>query len=74
MEWNMAERTSGKRPPRTWTDAEIEAIAAADTEFPPISEEDLAQALAVPPRGQVRGAAPIRIDPTAADAREPERL
>lgn len=42
----MTEHTSGKRHPRTWTEAEIEAIAAADTEFPPISEEDLVRALA----------------------------
>ena len=35
---------------RTWTEAEIEAIAAADTEFPPITEEDLARALALPRR------------------------
>lgn len=69
----MAERTSGKRPPRTWTDAEIEAIAAADTEFPPISEEDLARALAVSRRGRVRRAASIRVDSTVADTGEPDR-
>lgn len=64
----MTERTSGERHPRRWTEAEIEAIAAADTEFPTISEEDLARALAQPRR--VR--APSRVEP-AADTRIPDR-
>lgn len=68
----MTEHHSGKRHRRTWTEAEIEAIAAADTEFPPITEEDLARALALP-RRRARGAAPIRIYPTAADTGEPQR-
>lgn len=67
----MTEHTSGKRHPRSWTEAEIEAIAAADTEFPPIAEEDLARALALPRRA--RGARPIRIDPTAVDTGKPQR-
>ena len=54
----MIEDTSGKRHPRTWSDAEIEAIAAADTEFPPITDDDLARALAQPPRVRAPGAAP----------------
>jgi hypothetical protein len=69
----MAERTSGKRPRRTWTEAEIEAIAAADTEFPPISEQDLARAVAAARRVPVRGSGLFRIDPPVADASEPER-
>jgi hypothetical protein len=69
----MIERTSGEREHRTWTDAEIESIAAADTEFPPITEEDLARALAAPRRESVRGAAPIRVDPPAVDSSEPHR-
>lgn len=68
----MTEHTSGKRHPRTWTEAEIEAIAAADTEFPPITEEDLARALAVSAGGRARGAAPVGVDP-AADASEAKR-
>ena len=65
--------SSNARLRRTWADAEIEAIAAADTEFPPISEEDLARAVTVARRVPVRGAAPFRIDPAAADTSEPER-
>ncbi|MBD0319846.1 MAG: hypothetical protein ICV87_05920 [Gemmatimonadetes bacterium] len=64
----MTERTSGERHPRSWTDEEIEAIAAADTEFPTISEDDLARALAQPRR--VR--APMRAEQIA-DSRVPER-
>jgi hypothetical protein len=69
----MTEHTSGKRHPRTWTEAEIEAIAAADTEFPPITEEDLARALAAPRRESARSAAPIRIDPPGSGTSEPHR-
>ena len=69
----MAERTFGKRPRRTWTDAEIEAIADADTEFPPISEEDLARALTASRRGRVSGPAPLRIGGTDADTSKSER-
>jgi hypothetical protein len=73
MERTMTEHTSGKRPHRTWTEAEIEAIAAADTEFPPITEEDLARAVAVPARRRARIPGPVRIDPTAADTGKPEQ-
>jgi hypothetical protein len=65
--------SSNARPRRTWTDAEIEAIAAADTEFPPISEEDLARAVAIARRVPIRDAPPFRIDAAAADASELER-
>lgn len=68
----MTEHTSGKRHPRTWTEAEIEAIAAADTEFPPITEEDLARALAVSAGGRARGVTTVGVDP-AADASEAKR-
>ncbi len=65
--------SSDERYRRTWTEAEIEAIAAADTEFPPITEEDLAHALAAPRRESARGAAPIRIDPSGSGTSEPHR-
>lgn len=64
----MTERASGHRLPRSWTEAEIEAIAAADTEFPPISEDDLARALAAPKRAGAPGTAATGSGP-AADAR-----
>lgn len=63
----MSEHVSGKSRRRSWTDEEIERIADADTEFPVISEDDLAHASAVSAAGRVKVPISIRIDETALD-------
>jgi uncharacterized protein (DUF4415 family) len=64
----MSEHVSEKSRRRSWTDEEIERIAAADTEFPAISEDDLARASAVSASGRIKVPISIRIDETALEA------
>ncbi|HEY0150834.1 MAG TPA: BrnA antitoxin family protein [Longimicrobium sp.] len=64
----MSSQASGNNPPRTWTDAEIDAIADADVEFPTITEEDLARAVAVSASGRTKVPISIRIDELAFEA------
>lgn len=56
------------RSRRSWTDEEIEGIADVDTEFPPISEDDLARASAVSASGRIKVPISIRIDEAALEA------
>jgi uncharacterized protein (DUF4415 family) len=64
----MNEHVSEKSRRRSWTDEEIERIAAADTEFPAISDDDLARASAVSASGRIKVPISIRIDETALEA------
>lgn len=64
----MSSQTSDTDRRRTWTDAEIDAIAAADTVFPTITEEDLARAVAVSTSGRTKVPISIRIDELALEA------
>jgi uncharacterized protein (DUF4415 family) len=64
----MSEHVSGKSRRRSWTDEEIDRIAEADTEFPAISEDDLARASAVSASGRIKVPISIRIDETALEA------
>ncbi|HEX8454778.1 MAG TPA: BrnA antitoxin family protein [Longimicrobium sp.] len=50
---------------RMWTDAEIDAIADAAVEFPPITEEDLKRAVAVSASGRIKVPISVRIDELA---------
>jgi uncharacterized protein (DUF4415 family) len=63
----MSHHVSDTSRRRSWTDDEIEAIADADTEFPPISADDLARASAVSASGRIKVPISIRIDETALD-------
>ena len=64
----MSSEASDKNRLRTWTDAEIDAIADADVEFPTITEEDLARAVAVSASGRTMVPISIRIDELALEA------
>lgn len=64
----MSSQASDKNRRRTWTDAEIDAIADADVEFPAITEEDLARAVAVSASGRTKVPISIRIDEVALEA------
>lgn len=64
----MSEHVSEKSRRRSWSDEEIERIAAADTEFPAITEDDLARASAVSASGRIKVPISIRIDETALEA------
>ena len=64
----MSSQASDKNGGRTWTDAEIDAIADADVEFPTITEEDLARAVAVSASGRTKVPISIRIDELALEA------
>ncbi|HEX8670872.1 MAG TPA: BrnA antitoxin family protein [Longimicrobium sp.] len=64
----MSRHAYDNRPSRTWTDAEIDAIADAAVEFPPITEEDLKRAVAVSASGRTKVPISIRIDELALEA------
>jgi uncharacterized protein (DUF4415 family) len=64
----MSSQACDKNRQRTWTDAEIDAIADADVEFPTITEEDLARAVAVSASGRIKVPISIRIDELALEA------
>jgi uncharacterized protein (DUF4415 family) len=64
----MSSQASDTDRRRTWTDAEIDAIADADAEFPPVTEEDLARAVAVSASGRTKVPISIRIDESALEA------
>ncbi|HEX8361462.1 MAG TPA: BrnA antitoxin family protein [Longimicrobium sp.] len=64
----MSDHVSEESRRRSWTDEEIDRIAGADTEFPAISEDDLARASAVSASGRIKVPISIRIDETALEA------
>lgn len=64
----MSSQARDKNRRRTWTDAEIDAIADADVEFPTITDEDLARAVAVSASGRTKVPISIRIDELALEA------
>jgi uncharacterized protein (DUF4415 family) len=64
----MSDHVSDTSRRRSWTDEEIDRIACADTEFPPISAEDLDRALAVSANGRIKVPISIRIDEAALEA------
>jgi uncharacterized protein (DUF4415 family) len=68
MEGAMSDYVSDTGRRHSWTDEEIERIANADTEFPRISEDDLARALAVSASGRIKVPISIRIDEAALEA------
>jgi uncharacterized protein (DUF4415 family) len=49
-------------PRRAFTDDEIEALAAADAQLPPLTDAELASAVAVAPAGRVKVPISIRLD------------
>lgn len=59
----MPGNEGSQRARRTWTEAEIEAIIAADTEFPPITDDDLARALTAPKRTRSVSTIPPEVAP-----------
>ncbi|HEX8213018.1 MAG TPA: BrnA antitoxin family protein [Longimicrobium sp.] len=64
----MSSQASDTARGRTWTDDEIDAIADADAEFPTITEDDLARAVAVSAAGRTKVPISIRIDELALEA------
>ena len=49
-------------PRRAFTDDEIEALAAVDAQLPPLTDAELASAVAVSPAGRVKVPISIRLD------------